>query len=437
MQNNRKILMYIFASSFLMCSNVQVMEQFSSMPPIKVEVSLSKDTFGNTEEQMRNMMTAVVKGWIDGMDQGIQENIKKVDRSTNKVTAATIGSFIKTIGLSFGIGGFYASLGVAAMATGYYGTRTLWNYIEQQLKKPRVIIDKKAGLWYRAKQWFSKEKPDAMILDPRVEEYLQHSVQVTKIINSKIKKGEKDIFYRNMLLAGPPGTGKTMFARQISKAAGMESVEVTGSSFFQEGAGITAVDELFRWANSGKGLVIFIDEADSLLPDRTQVKVGTEEYRIINHFLNYLGNRSNKFMVVMATNHAIVFDEAMERRFDDYIEMPLPDLKTRAKVLQLYRDTLLIKARAYNKAFVDSVKTYLADATVQKIAQKTEGFSNGHLQGIINAIKTDADATKNGLVTGIIIEKAVERYITKHNALAKHTMPLQSKNHEYATGALA
>ncbi len=435
MQNNQKwLLNFIFLTSLFMgnCLNaVGNLFGSSEVRPAPVDVAISSINFGGKAEDVKDLVSDIVGGAVDGISDkmnDLQKNMnnpeirRKFSETSFNFGSDSLGAYIRALGWSFGQSAIYIAGGLALIATGYYGTKVLWGHIERKLKKPRVIIDQKAGLWYRMKRMmFGGPQAEVMILDPIVENYLHHVVKTTKVINEKIGQEETDIYYRNLLLAGPPGTGKTMFARQLAKLADMEFIEITGSSFFQEEAGIAAVDELFAWAGSCKGLMIFIDEADSLLPDRSQLKAGAEEYRIVNHFLNYLGQRSNKFMIVMATNHAVVFDEAMERRFDDYIEVPLPSMETRFKVLRHYRDTVLIKARAHNKAFVDSVNKYLSDKKLHEIAYKTDQLSNGHLQGIINAIKSDADVTKSGLVTSGLIDLTVERYINKHNKLGKHS----------------
>ncbi len=454
MQHNKKLLGVFIMTTFCAGNFLSAMDAIfdqipaGKFPEIPVKVSFDMEGFGKNfgkefGENIGKNFNVALKGIAENINagadlghsagkntaQGINAFASAMNnsdiygnlRTTSwNLGAGTVGAFIESLGWSFGKFSLYVAGGLAFITAAYYGTVTLWNYIERKLRKPRVVIEQKTGIWYRFKRWMFGEKAEEMVLDPAVKDYLDHVVKTTKVIKNKIRKKETDIYYRNVLLAGAPGTGKTMFARQLAKLTGMEFIEVTGSSFFQEGAGIGAVDELFSWARSCKGLIIFIDEADSLLPDRAQVRVATEEYRIINHFLNYLGQRSSKFMVIMATNYAVVFDEAMERRFDDYIEIPLPSLKTRFKVLCHYRDTILVKSRVRNKAFVNSVNMHLSDKKLRDIAHKTDQLSNGHLQGIINAIKTDADVTEEGLVTPELIDLAVDRYINKHTKLHKY-----------------
>lgn len=309
----------------------------------------------------------------------------------------------------------WSLISALASAAIWVGSRFVWNLIERHLKKPRVIINSsQKGIWQRLKNWWSPPIEPTMIFQKDLEGRLNNLVESTKIINKKIKKNKKvNVKYRNVLLYGKPGTGKTMFARKLARLSGLEFVEVTGSSFFQENAGISAIDELFAWARkSKKGLCIFIDEADSLLSKRDYMKADSETYRIVNHFLNYLGERSNRFMVIMATNYPQL-DKAMERRIDDAIEMPLPGVVERERALCLYRDEILLDKNQNSKAFINSVKKYLSDAVIKSIAQQADGFSYGDLHGIMNMIKTDADATVEGLVVKEIIEHTVSRYVIK------------------------
>ncbi len=308
----------------------------------------------------------------------------------------------------------WSLIGAFATAVIWIGSRAAWNWIERRLKKPRVIINSsKKNLWRRFKNWLHPCPEPVMIFQKNLEIRLNNLVKAIKIINKKIKLGITNVKYRNVLLYGVPGTGKTMFARKLARLSGLEFVEITGSSFFQENAGIGAIDELFSWVKrSKKGLCIFIDEADSLLSKREHMKPDSETYRIVNHFLNYLGERNNRFMVVMATNYPQL-DKAMERRIDDAIEMPLPELTERKRTLCLYRDEILLDKKQNSKAFIASVNNYLSDEAISSIAQKTADFSYGDLHGLINSIKTDADITPDGLLTEKIIKHVITNYLSK------------------------
>jgi ATPase family associated with various cellular activities (AAA) len=405
---------------------------------------------GNFDQVARALQGAMQRNWgSDGALNGVVRDISRgyadslkaeweVDAPAQKsLTSVAIGcgNALGT-GLDHGMTraglykenllkiGLFAAVGIAIAVSGYYCAKLCWEYVASWIEKPRVIIQKKIGWWdtFKHRWWGQTAVP--MVFDEQVKPRLDDIIDVSRSIANRIKRGDKGVYYRNLLLAGAPGTGKTMFASSLADRIGMDFVEMTGSSFFQEGAGIAAIDELFRWANNGKNLLIFIDEADSLFMRRDELKPNSEEYRLVNHFLNYLGTRSNKFMVVIATNHTHVLDEAMERRFDDYVCMPLPGLQARCDVLKLYRDEVMLKNTS-SANFTASVQRFCSDQVLLAIAKRTDGLSNGHLQGIINAINTEAGGMKDGLVTAQIVDSVVQRFMDKHVALqsARCTLP--------------
>lgn len=299
-----------------------------------------------------------------------------------------------------------------------YGSEILAKYILMRMEKPRVIINsstiERPNAIRRLFNLILKKKPthDEMIFAPELEQQLDDIVKQTNNINTALSKRKKNITYRNLLLWGPPGTGKTMFARQLARKSNLEWVEVTGSSFFTKGAGIAAIDELFEWANNSKhGLLIFIDEADSLLPDRSKMDPNSDNYKIINHFLNYLGTKSNKFMIVMSTNHKIVFDQAMRRRIHDSIQLPLPSVKERMRILNLYAQKSLFNTQLNGDEFVLAAQKTVTANKIQEIATQTDGFSGDELATLIETIKSLADISEDGMVTTTIVERAIKRQL--------------------------
>lgn len=76
--------------------------------------------------------------------------------------------------------------------------------------------------------------------------------------------------FRHLLLHGPPGTGKTMFARNLALNSGLEYAILTGGDVAPLGRdGVTEIHKMFDWATtSRKGLLLFVDEADAFLRNR-------------------------------------------------------------------------------------------------------------------------------------------------------------------------
>ncbi len=301
--------------------------------------------------------------------------------------------------------------------TAQYGIPMALRMIERQLMRPKLIISSsKKGFF--SSIFGSKEAQNPMIFSPDVDKRLENIVQVTKTIHTKIKSGATNVKYRNLMLYGAPGTGKTLFATELAKRSGLEYVSMSGSSFskFKDGEGIEALDQLFAWANKTQGLLIFIDEAESFLSMRENMDPQSKGYQILNNFLNYTGTRSNKFMLVFATNHKDALDSAMHRRIDDLIELPLPQQAERVKILNLYKDIILMDKKQNDAAFIQSVQKILTPTTIEQIAQKTNGLSAGELEGIINTLKTDADTLNPCAITNELIDTVVTQAVEKHQA---------------------
>jgi ATPase family AAA domain-containing protein 3A/B len=316
-------------------------------------------------------------------------------------------------------GGLTIAIGVTSLIA-RHGIDFAYTMIKQALTTPKLIIaSSKKSMYQRLLSLFRQEAPETpMIFDPILEARLNKIAKVTSTIHAKIKQGKSNIKYRNLMLYGPPGTGKTMFATELAKRSGLEYAFMSGSSFskFKEGGAIEALDELFSWANKSNGLLIFIDEAESFLSKRENMDPQSKAYQVLNNFLNYTGTSSNKFMLVFATNHKDSLDSAMYRRINDLVEMPLPGLSERVRVLTLYKNKILMDVKQNGQLFVNSVATVLNQKAIWTIANKTKGLSNGDLEAIINSIKTDADIMEPSVVTTDLVDTVVQQAIDKHVA---------------------
>lgn len=330
------------------------------------------------------------------------------------------GPMAKGLGIAFNFflknASKFAGLGLGFLFVAF-GIPVLWRQTEKKFNQPRVVIRTNRGYYNRL--YGKKEKSPFMIFHTSLEERLQELIAETIRTYKLIKGGRPGVYYRHKVLYGDPGTGKTMFLRKLAIESGMEYVEVTGSSFFQKDAGIAAIDELFRWAAAANGMIIFIDEADSLFPDREVLdQKNQEQIQIINHFLNYLGTESNKFMIVVATNRPLVFDEALDRRFPDKIEMPLPDEEMRYKILVHYRDTILL-VKAQDPQLIASVQKYLTDTVLRDVASKTAGLSNGHLFYLIDELRSRSAISADGTISQKMVDEAIKIQMDFYNKRQK------------------
>lgn len=347
-----------------------------------------------------------------GLDEFKNTTMGHVSDGINTIWGTVNNNMMKTGGIAIAV--------VAGVVTVQYGIPLAYKMIERALMRPKLIIasSKKTILEYLQSLFSASSKELPMIFSPSLQHRLSTIIEVTSMISKKIKEGKTNVKYRNLMLYGPPGTGKTLFATELAKCCGLEYAFMSGSSFskFKDGEGIEALDELFAWANKSKGLLIFIDEAETFLSKRENMDTQSKAYLLLNNFLNYTGTRSDKFMIVFATNHKEVLDCAIYRRIDDLVEMPLPGRAERIRILNLYKDTILMDAKQNDAAFIQSVIRELPLKVIETIGDRTKGLSGGDLEGIINSLKTEADILDPAIITRSLVDAVVGQAIDKHIA---------------------
>lgn len=177
---------------------------------------------------------------------------------------------------------------------------------------------------------------------------------------------------RGLLLFGPPGTGKTLIGKAIAHESGATFFSISASSLMSKwiGEGEKTVRTLFAVAAYRQPSVVFIDEVDSLLSQRSSDE-NEATRRIKTEFMVQLDgantNLAARIVIIGATNRPEELDEAVRRRFVKRLYIPLPDEASRNQLIQ----SLLSKAH-----------NDLHEGDYQMLISKTEGFSGADIQAL-------------------------------------------------------
>jgi cell division protease FtsH len=200
-----------------------------------------------------------------------------------------------------------------------------------------------------------------------VVEFLKNPKQFQRL-GGKMPKG--------VLLAGSPGTGKTLIARAVAGEAEVPFFSISGSDFVEMfvGVGASRVRDMFEQGRKSAPCIIFIDEIDAVGRSRFSGMGGGHDER--EQTLNALLVEMDGFdtaegvIIIAATNRPDVLDPALMRpgRFDRQVFIDLPNLNGREEILNIHVKRV----------------TLAKDVDLTKVARGTPGFSGADLMNLVN-----------------------------------------------------
>ena len=218
---------------------------------------------------------------------------------------------------------------------------------------------------------------------------------------------------KGVLLAGPPGTGKTMLAKAVAGEANVPFFSISGSEFVEMfvGMGASKVRDLFKQAKEKAPCIVFIDEIDAIGQKRNTgggMGGNDEREQTLNQLLTEMdGFEGNSgVMILAATNRPESLDPALTRpgRFDRRVPVELPDLDGREKILRVH-----------------SKKVKLAeDVDFRQVARMASGASGAELANIINEAALRAVRDGRKFANQADLEESIEVVIAgyqKKNAI--------------------
>ncbi|XP_059311828.1 katanin p60 ATPase-containing subunit A1-like isoform X1 [Lycium ferocissimum] len=248
-------------------------------------------------------------------------------------------------------------------------------------KLEKEILDTDPGVKWDNVAGLSEAKKilqEAMVLPPLFPEYFQG-----------IRRP-----WRGVLMFGPPGTGKTLLAKAVATECGTTFMNISSTSLLSKwyGESTQLVRCLFDVARAHAPTTIFIDEIDSLCSARGSATEHEASRRVKSELLVQIDglsnstNTSGKLVTLLAaTNFPESLDEALRRRLEKRIYIPLPDFTSRKELIKINLKSIAL-APGLN---------------IDQVARRTEGYSGDDLTSICR------DASFNGM-RGMIAGKTTD-----------------------------
>ena len=222
--------------------------------------------------------------------------------------------------------------------------------------------------------------------------------------------------FHNMLLIGPPGTGKTMLAKAVAGESNVPFFSISGSEFVEMfvGMGASKVRDLFKQAKEKAPCIVFIDEIDAIGQKRNSGQFGGNDEReqTLNQLLTEMdGFEGNTGVIILAaTNRPDSLDPALTRpgRFDRRVPVELPDLKGREEILKVHAKKVKIAP----------------GVDFNTVARMASGASGAELANIVNEAALRAVRAGRKSVTQADLEESIEvviaGYQKKNSILTDH-----------------
>lgn len=275
-------------------------------------------------------------------------------------------------------------------------------FISRMMSQAQNMNNQSMGFGKAKARLYGNEKKKVLFSDVAGNEAAKQDLSEIVDFLKNPKKYEKlgAKIPRGVLLAGEPGTGKTLMARAVAGEANVPFFSISGSEFAEMfvGVGASRVRDLFGKAKKNAPSIVFIDEIDAVAHKRdARGGAGREDEQTLNQILVEMDGFDNDsgVIVIAATNRVDMLDKALLRpgRFDRHVNVTLPERKDRVEIL---------KVHFKNKPVDEKV-------SIDALAAKTAGSSGADLANIANEAAITAARLGHDKITNKDVTEAFER----------------------------
>ena len=352
----------------------------------KVTVSISYNITTVSGQYTEDGKTVAFEGTIPSTSEAIETILSSTEKKAVTIVDADASNLFVDALLTLIPFVFMAGLAVW-MINRMNGAQSA-NGKAFEFSKSRARLEGKVRVRFTDVAGCDEEKQEmAEIID-----YLKFPKKFEKM-GARIPKG--------VLLAGHPGTGKTLLAKAVAGEANVPFYSISGSDFVEMfvGVGASRVRDMFKKAKETAPCIIFIDEIDAVGRQRGAGFGGGHDEReqTLNQLLVEMdGMEENTgIVVVAATNRPDVLDPALLRagRFDRQITVSLPDRKGREAILRVH---------ARNKHISEEVD-------LGALAKRTPGFSGADLENVLNESAILAVRHNEESISMADVDEAIDR----------------------------
>jgi cell division protease FtsH len=242
------------------------------------------------------------------------------------------------------------------------------------LEVPEIDLDRDIGGYARVKERLRAEILDVLALKDRADDAEQ-----IRNLEELIPKG--------MIFWGPPGTGKTFFAKAMAAALGAALTVVSGPELKSKWVGESEdnLRQIFHRARQSAPSIIVFDELDSFASARGTYTGSGVEHSMVNQLLTEMDgfHKEEMVFVVGTTNFVEILDPALLRpgRFEFHLHIPYPDADDRLEILRIYDRKMRLQ-------MAEETLEYAVKRTRYQVPGAAKGthFSGDHLNALCRAI---------------------------------------------------